>query len=81
MHHRGVLDPRRDPSGAILDSQAVKGTGLERGYNGAKRLVGRKRHLLVDTKGWYLALAFTRLSCTFGTAARCRLHRAIPGVG
>jgi transposase len=35
-----------DPSGAVIDSQAVKGSGLggpERGYDGAKRLSGRKR--------------------------------------
>jgi hypothetical protein len=47
----------RDPSGAILDSQAVKSTGVggpERGYDGAKRLAGRKRHLLVDTGGLVL---------------------------
>jgi putative transposase len=47
----------RDPSGAILDSQVVRTTGLgapERGYDGAKRLSGRKRHLLVDTGGMVL---------------------------
>jgi putative transposase len=47
----------RDPSGAILDSQAVKSSGVgvpERGYDGAKRLAGRKRHLLVDTSGLVL---------------------------
>lgn len=47
----------RDPSGAVLDSQAVKSTGVggpERGYDGAKRLAGRKRHLLVDTGGLVL---------------------------
>src|SRR5215213_3479654 len=41
-----------DPSAAVIDSQAVKGAGVggpERGYDGAKRLSGRKRHLLVDT--------------------------------
>ena len=46
-----------DPSGAVIDSQAVKGTGVggpERGYDGAKRLAGRKRHLLVDTGGLVL---------------------------
>ena len=46
-----------DPSGAVIDSQAVKGTGVggpERGYDGAKRLSGRKRHLLVDTGGLVL---------------------------
>lgn len=47
----------RDPSGAVIDSQAVKATGVggpERGYDGAKRLSGRKRHLLVDTGGLVL---------------------------
>ncbi len=46
-----------DPSGAVIDSQVVKGTGVggpERGYDGAKRLYGRKRHLLVDTGGLVL---------------------------
>jgi len=39
----------RDPSAAVVDSQVVKTTpvgGPERGYDGAKRLAGRKRHLL-----------------------------------
>jgi hypothetical protein len=46
-----------DPSGAVIASQAVKGSGVggpERGYDGAKRLSGRKRHLLVDTEGFVL---------------------------
>ena len=46
-----------DPSAAVIDSQAVKGAGVggpERGYDGAKRLSGRKRHLLVDTGGLVL---------------------------
>jgi putative transposase len=41
----------------VIDSQAVKGAGgggPERGYDGAKRLSGRKRHLLVDTGGLVL---------------------------
>jgi putative transposase len=41
------------PSLAIIDSQSVKTTevGGERGFDGAKRVNGRKRHILVDTMG------------------------------
>src|SRR5918993_5013237 len=45
------------PSAAVIDSQVVKTTpvgGPERGYDGAKRLSGRKRHILVDTGGLVL---------------------------
>lgn len=41
------------PTAAILDSQSVRTTGKKRvrGYDGAKKLSGRKRHVLVDTGG------------------------------
>jgi putative transposase len=41
------------PTAAIIDSQSVKATsvGGARGYDGAKKLRGRKRHLLVETLG------------------------------
>jgi putative transposase len=52
---RSGRDPH--PSAGILDSQSAKTTGVgseARGYDGGKKVRGRKRHLLVDTEGLVL---------------------------
>jgi putative transposase len=50
------------PSAAIIDSQSVKTTerGGPHGYDGGKKLSGRKRHLLVDTLGLLLKVVVHR---------------------
>jgi len=51
---RWRLGRNPNPSAAIVDSQSVRTTGVggqERGFDPAKKVEGRKRHLLVDTEG------------------------------
>jgi putative transposase len=51
------LGRNTQPTAAIVDSQSVRTTGVggnERGFDPAKKVEGRKRHLLVDTEGLVL---------------------------
>jgi len=48
------------PSAAVIDSQSVKAPHAEtRGYDAGKKIVGRKRHIAVDTDGRLLMVNLT----------------------
>jgi transposase len=72
-----------EPTAAVIDSQSVRAADTvpkaSRGWDNAKKVNGRKRHIAVDTTGLVLAVVITAASVQDRDGARpllWNLHRA-----
>jgi transposase len=74
---RQALGRHADPSAAAADSQSVRAAETvaktSRGYDAGKKINGRKRHIVVDTRGLLLVVLVTGANVQDRDAARLLL--------
>jgi transposase len=73
---RAAAGRNAEPTAAIIDSQSVRAADTvprtSRGWDNAKKVNGRKRHIAVDAMGLVLAVVITAASVRTATApGRC----------
>ena len=80
---RAAAGRNTEPTAAVIDSQSVRAADTvpkaSRGWDNAKKVNGRKRHIAVDTPGLLLAVVITAASVQDRDGARpllWNLHRA-----
>jgi transposase len=80
---RAAAGRNSEPTAAVIDSQSVRAADTvpktSRGWDNAKKVNGRKRHIAVDTTGLLLAVVITAASVQDRDGARpllWNLHRA-----
>src|SRR5712692_8250245 len=70
---RAKEERHKHPTAGCLERQSVKTTevgGAERGFDNGKKVKGRKRHVLVDTLGFFLIVVVTAASLSDQADAR-----------
>lgn len=69
---------KKAPTAATIDSQSVKMASQpgERGFDAGKKIMGRKRHLLVDTLGLILAVCVHSAGIQDRDGAKLLLEKA-----
>lgn len=76
MVNRERAGREASPSAGVIDSQSVRAPRAEtRGYDAGKKIVGRKRHIAVDTDGRLLMIKLTTADISDSAGAQAILDR------
>jgi len=76
---RTSIGKEASPSLGLMDSQSVKTSSMtiEKGYDGNKKINGRKRHIITDTLGFLMAIVIHDANINDREGARLLLKNAM----